>query len=168
MAQMGEVEQQPNIKRRKITSMDSQSTVVDTTHLISSLGLDAGSRMSTALSSDTRTMFDCINTLRADKTSKRPPVPVSITFSPNNNCCMAVLYYNTELQLVPLAPAYPSQSNCKSIDASTMIYIYLLTPPVTPARWIANLFQLSIARNTDFWDILALLCTWTHIPKYRS
>jgi hypothetical protein len=29
---------------------------------------------------------------------------------------MAVLYYNTELQLVPLAPVYPSQSNCKSID----------------------------------------------------
>jgi hypothetical protein len=130
MAQMGEVDEQPNIKRRKITSMDSQNTLVDTTHLISSLGLDAGSRM--------------------NKTSKRPPVPVSVTFSPNNNCCMAVLYYNTELQLVPLAPVYPSQSN------------------FTPARWIANLFQLSIARNTDFWDILALLCTWTHLPKYRG
>lgn len=46
MAQMGEVDEQPNIKRRKITSMDSQNTLVDTTHLISSLGLDAGSRMS--------------------------------------------------------------------------------------------------------------------------
>lgn len=47
MAQMGEVDTQPNVKRRKITSVDSQSALVDTTHLISSLGLDAGSRMST-------------------------------------------------------------------------------------------------------------------------
>lgn len=46
MAQMGEVDTQPNVKRRKITSVDSQSALVDTTHLISSLGLDAGSRMS--------------------------------------------------------------------------------------------------------------------------
>jgi len=49
MAQMGDVDVQPNVKRRKITSVDSQSSLIDTTQLISTLGLDTSSRMSMRL-----------------------------------------------------------------------------------------------------------------------
>jgi hypothetical protein len=75
--------------------------------------------------------------------------PISVTFSPNSTC-MAILYDNSTLQIVPLIWFCPSETN------------------LSKGQQIANEFELALERGTEWWDVLILLLTYCQLPEYRE